>query len=482
MGNATTDRPHVAWTEHLGTGQPDADLPAQERSIPVPSTSSPSMLSPEEMRADLAHFLRVLEDVHPDPYHYTSQRTIRRLHEQTLDRLDTPRSTREFYVEVAQLAAAFGDGHTQVRWPRPVFLKSMREGDRVLPFRVERTSSGVRVTRGCKEALNLMGSRVALLEDWRPERLHDVMQGLVSGTPRYRSAQVDAHFPWLAWALGLDTPFRVATTNEPLAEVGSAAAEASVQVDTLRGLTMLGVQSCLAEGRKPPVSFERRDGPRGSTVGVLTVRSLTQPRRVEQGVQNALRSVEAEPVDGIVIDLRDNHGGATQAAVHVLAPLTRQRVKLTRQKSWKISDTYKAYLRRQGLDGSGYLRARSGKTIDIEYDAEALPKARYRFDGPVSVIVGARTFSAAVKLADAAQHYGIATIIGSETGGRPSSFGEGYRFRLPHSNLQAMASTAYFVRLNGQESNRGVIPDVAVPDVTVGTTDLALETAIQRTF
>jgi C-terminal processing protease CtpA/Prc len=198
-------------------------------------------------------------------------------------------------------------------------------------------------------------------------------------------------------------------------------------------------------------------------------------------MQNALRSVQADPVDGIVIDLRENHGGATQAAVHLLAPFTRQRVKLTRQKSWKISDTYKAHLRRQGLDGSGYLRARSGKVIDIEYDAEALPEARYRFDGPVSMVVGARTFSSAVKLADAAQHYGIATIIGSETGGRPSSFGEGYRFRLPNSNLQAMASTAYFVRLNGRESDRGVIPDVVVPDVTVGTTDLALQTAIQRT-
>jgi len=383
-------------------------------------------------------------------------------------------------VEAARLAAAFGDGHTQIQWPRPVFLKSMREGDRVLPFRVERTSAGLRVTKGCKEALNLTGSRVTRLGDRRAEQLHDDLQQLVSGTPRYRSAQADAHFPWLAWALGLEAPFRVATTHEPLAGVGSVAAPA--HTDTLQGLTMLGVQSCLAEGQTPPVSFERKAGPRGSTVGVLTVRSLTQPRRVERGVQNALRSVQADPVDGIVIDLRDNHGGATQAAVHVLAPLTRQRVKLTRQKSWKISDTYKAYLQRQGLDGSGYLRARSGKTIDIEYDAEALPEARYRFDGPVSVIVGARTFSAAVKLADAAQHYGIATIIGSETGGRPSSFGEGYRFRLPHSNLQAMASTAYFVRLNGRESNRGVIPDVAVPDVTVGTTDLALETAIQRTF
>lgn len=466
----------IAWTEHLGAGETGMLPAADERSEPVPS-----ILSPEEMREDLSHFLRVLEDVHPDPYHYTSKRTIRRLYEQTLDKLDTPRSTREFYVEAARLAAAFGDGHTQVRWPRPVFLTSMREGARVLPFRVERTSSGVRVTKGCKEALNLMGSRVTLLEDRRPEQLHDVMQGLVSGTPRYRAAQVDAHFPWMAWALGLDAPFRVATTNEPLAEVGSMAAEASVQIDTLQGLTMLGVTSCLAEGRKPPVSFERKAGPNGSTVGVLTVRSLTQPRRVERGVQNALRSVQADAVDGIVMDLRENHGGATQAAIHLLAPFTRQRVKLTRQKSWKISDTYKAHLQRQGLDGSGYLRARSGKTIDIEYDAEALPEARYRFDGPVSVVVGARTFSAAVKLADAAQHYGIATIIGSETGGRPSSFGEGYRFRLPNSNLQAMASTAYFVRLNGREADRGVIPDVVVPDITVGTTDLALQTAIQRT-
>jgi len=117
--------------------------------------------------------------------------------------------------------------------------------------------------------------------------------------------------------------------------------------------------------------------------------------------------------------------------------------------------------------------------IDIEYDPEPLPPVMYRFDGPVAMVVGPRTFSAAVKLADAAQHYGIATITGSETGGRPSSFGEGYRFRLPNSNLPAMASTAYFVRLNGRETNRGVLPDISVPDATIGTTDLALQAAIQ---
>lgn len=437
------------------------------------------MLTPGEMREDLRHFVRILEDVHPDPYRYTSKSTIRSLYQQTLDRLDSPRSTRTFFAEAARFAAAFGDGHTQVLWPEKVFLSSMREGATVMPFQVERTRTGLRVTKGCKDALGLTGSRVAMIGDRRAEQVHDVMQRFVSGTPRYRRAQVDVNFPWLAWVLGLDGPFRVVTTDRPLADIRSMAPEAPVQVDTLAGLTMLGVRSCLASGRKPPVSFERVDAGNGRTVGVLTVRSLRHPRRVERGVQNALRSVERNPVDGIVIDLRENHGGATQAAVHVLAPFTRKKVKLTHQKSWKISDTYKEDIRRRGLDGNGYLRARSGKIIDIEYDPEPLPPAMYRFDGPVAMVVGPRTFSAAVKLADAAQHYGIATITGSETGGRPSSFGEGYRFRLPNSNLPAMASTAYFVRLNGRETNRGVLPDISVPDATIGTTDLALQAAIQ---
>ena len=424
------------------------------------------------MQADLQHLVQTIEEVHPDPYRYTSRRVIRQMHEDAVARLQLPASVRAFYVEAARLAAAFGDGHTRVDWPRRVFLRSMQHGDTVLPLQVERRDEAVHVRTGCADAREMEGRTLAVVGDRAAIRLHDDLQNLVSGTPRYRAAQVDANFPFLAWSLGLSAPYRVITqTRESDGE--------SARIDTVGGLRMLQVRSCLSDDRRPPVRYERvADG--NQTIGVLTVRSLAPSSRVERGVQRAFRAMAVEPVDGLVVDLRDNRGGSTRAAAEILAPLTRRPLRLTRRKSWKISDAYKADRRRRGAEeDDGYLRARSGRVIDIDYDAEPLPGTRYRFDGPVAFVVGPRTFSAAVKLADAAQHYGLATIVGTETGGRPSGFGEGYRFDLPNSGLRAMASTAHYLRLSGEDDGFGVVPDLRVPPLHIGNTDVALEAAVQ---
>lgn len=427
------------------------------------------MLSPEAMADDLEHLIDVIEEVHPDPYAYTSRRTIRRLHRATLDRLSEPASPRTFYREAARLAAAFQDGHTLVQWPRDQFLASMRNGATVLPLSVERNATALRIQKACKSARSLDGRRVSSIQGQPAEHLHEDMQALVSGPPRYRAAQVDDQFPYLAWALGLEAPYRVATTHS----------DGQATVDTLEGLRMLGVRSCLSDNRKPAFSFGRVSDADGHVVGVMTINSLRSARRVRKGIENALRSIQNRPVDGIVIDLRDNRGGSTATVLHVLAPFTDRTVRLTAQKSWKISDTYKQYLKRRGLGPPAYQRARSGKVIDIEYEPQSLPSARFRYDGPVAMLVGPRTFSAAVKLADITQYYDIAPLVGSETGGRPSGFGEGYGFRLPNSGLRAMASTAEYVRLNGEREGKGVIPDVQVMDLQVGETDLAMQAAIQ---
>jgi len=439
---------------------------------PVGANHAPTPLSPAAMQADLRHLVETIEEVHPDPYRYTSRRAIRQMHEDAVTRLQDSASVRAFYVEAARLAAAFGDGHTRVDWPRRVFLHAMRRGDTVLPVQVERRTDAVHIRTGCADARTMEGHTLAVVGGRAAVRLHDNLQALVSGSPRYRAAQVDANFPFLVWSLGLSSPYRVVTRTH-----GTAAE--SARIDTVGGLRMPQVRSCLSDDSGAPVRFERVDA--GSeTIGVLTVQSLAPSRRSRTEIRRAFRTMETESIDGLVVDLRDNPGGATRMAVPILAPLTDAPILLTRRKSWKISDAYKAELRRRGADeDDGYLRARSGRVIDVDYDPKPLPKPPHRFDGPVAFVVGPRTFSSAVKLADAAQHYGLATIVGTETGGRPSSFGEGYRFDLPNSGLRAMASTAHFLRLNGKDDGRGVVPDLQVPPLHVGDTDVALQAAVQ---
>jgi C-terminal processing protease CtpA/Prc len=101
-----------------------------------------------------------------------------------------------------------------------------------------------------------------------------------------------------------------------------------------------------------------------------------------------------------------------------------------------------------------------------------------QWDGPVYVLVGLGTFSSGADLAAALQDYGIATIVGDETGGLASSFGDPHRAQLPNTELQLNVSYKYFVRPSGVEGMRGVIPELPARSAPAAT--LEQDSAIVR--
>lgn len=105
-----------------------------------------------------------------------------------------------------------------------------------------------------------------------------------------------------------------------------------------------------------------------------------------------------------------------------------------------------------------------------------------RFPGTVYVLTSATTFSSATNFCAAIKDVQLGTLIGEETGGVPSSFGDVYQFVLLHTGILGGVSYKYFVRPNGASDGHGVLPDREVPttaaDIVQGR-DPVLEYAIQ---
>jgi C-terminal processing protease CtpA/Prc len=81
----------------------------------------------------------------------------------------------------------------------------------------------------------------------------------------------------------------------------------------------------------------------------------------------------------------------------------------------------------------------------------------------VCVLTGARTFSAAVILADAVKTYRLATIVGEETGGRANMTMQPVLYSLPNSKFAVSIAAGRSIRANGNADDRqGVIPDIVV--------------------
>ncbi|MBV8602750.1 MAG: hypothetical protein JO359_14380, partial [Candidatus Eremiobacteraeota bacterium] len=85
-----------------------------------------------------------------------------------------------------------------------------------------------------------------------------------------------------------------------------------------------------------------------------------------------------------------------------------------------------------------------------------------RYSGPVYLLIGTQTFSSALLCAVAARDYGLATIVGEETGEPVNSTGEVYPGHSPQLGLLFGFTTKFFTGPKPRPDMQGVLPDVRI--------------------
>lgn len=148
---------------------------------------------------------------------------------------------------------------------------------------------------------------------------------------------------------------------------------------------------------------------------------------------------------GIVFDVRDNGGGNTNVGYAVLADLIDH---ATRTSSQELM-VYRATLRAWG----------QGQRHDPLQYSSVSPSSRPHFEGPVAVLIGPRTYSAAEDFVVAFDMAERGALIGTATGG---STGQPLPFALPGGG-SARVCTKRDRYADGREFvGRGVQPDIEV--------------------
>lgn len=161
-------------------------------------------------------------------------------------------------------------------------------------------------------------------------------------------------------------------------------------------------------------------------------------RSTTRDVRRLLEELKREPVDGIVLDLRQNGGGSLQEAVELT-----------------------------GLfipDGPVVQVRNSSGGVEVE----KYPGAGLIYDGPLAVVVDRFSASASEIFAGAIQDYGRGVVIGEPTFGKGTvqTLIDLNRFlpNIKESVGQLKLTIAKFYRVNGSSTqHRGVIPDIALP-------------------
>lgn len=360
-----------------------------------------------------------------------------------ISRVSAAADTYEYYVILRRMVARLRDSHTKVSLPGD--LRATRE--RNLPVRTRLIEGRVIITEVLNDSLSRTGLRsgMEVLEIDGVE-VHEyartkVMPNEAASTPQDLELRTYSYDLWLGPAA---TPVQILIRDED-GKVFRQEVSRTLSWDLYQ--------------RKPIVEFRVV----GDDIGLLTLNSFGS-RAFYAAFDSLYERIRV--TRALIIDIRPNDGGSSSYGYYVLGHLVDE----------PFYGTY--WYTRQHI---AKLQAGSPE-VDYFLHRRELhqPRDVEKYDGPVALLIGSATFSAAEDFAATFDYLGIGTIIGTPSGG---SSGEPAIFDLPAGGRVRVVTEHDFYPDGRQFVGVGVRPDIEVKETVAALRegrDLVLEAAIEE--
>lgn len=224
-------------------------------------------------------------------------------------------------------------------------------------------------------------------------------------------------------------------------------------------------------------------------------------------LNDAFSTIDSLGIENLVIDLRNNGGGNSTMGDILLSfcslpdslryfggsmrisdlvlkyyqmDLNTMNEALSSDLGYEVSESELPFTVKFNIGNSPLLKPRTLEELAPNAGLTDLPR---KFDGKLILMTGSQTYSSAVMIATLCHDNGLATLYGSPTGGKPSSYGEGVGFILPNTGIRCTVSVKYFQRPDIQrDPSDSLYPDVNIPispEEYFSTTDTVWEKVLQ---
>lgn len=179
-------------------------------------------------------------------------------------------------------------------------------------------------------------------------------------------------------------------------------------------------------------------------VGIITINRCCCDDNYVKTVDDFFADVEANKVENIVIDLRQNQGGHS-----------------------RVINYFSCYLGNIKDLNFGKIENKE-KTIHTHYTENQIKKDRMDknvFNGKIFVLSSNFTFSSGMRFVSVLSDNKLATVVGEVPGNSPTIYGDigGHIFNTPNSNLRFCATYKKFYRPDESKDLERLTPDVQVP-------------------
>jgi hypothetical protein len=201
-------------------------------------------------------------------------------------------------------------------------------------------------------------------------------------------------------------------------------------------------------------------------VGYIDYRSCEDLDAFTRFLDETFASIQAKPIQGLVIDLRSNTGGDSRLNDRLWDMVTSKPFSQYGGSEERVSDLLKRQYGRQKYvqiygDGARSKPDQTLLTFDADPPFQPGPNP-LRYSGPVYLLIGTGTFSSGMMCAIPARDFGLATIVGQETGEPVNSTGEIYFGASNVTGITYSFTTKFFYGPKPRPNMQGVLPDVTI--------------------
>lgn len=454
---------------------------------PVPE----GYLSVEAVREDLRALYDGLESGHFDLFANKSRAVYDEAFDGAYASVTEPMTPEEAQI-LFQTFAAFGDvAHARVDFPVSIWMEYVGEGGLAFPlyprfsegrFFIGEDYSGSDLISEGDEIVAINGISI---EGW----LERLGRHLSADTDYLLETQLEFSWPVYLWLeMGPIDAFELnirrqgdggieTVTLPALTRAEMQANQASAAADEERPLREARMLSDRVAYLKPGPFYNAEDPENlWDTASYLTF--------LDEGFESFI----AAGADALIVDVRNNPGGDAAFSDPIAAWFADQPFRFASEfyvrSSPEAEAANAARLDPDDTDSVNAIYAEKfaetpyGEVFEVEFP-EVQPREEQQFEGNVYVLVDRHSYSNAVTFAAMVQDYGFGTIIGEETADLATTYGAMESFTLPNSGVSVGFPKAHIIRPNGDDSVRGVVPDITIPaPIVLGEGDVVLDAAL----
>lgn len=437
--------------------------------------------SPKQLKEDLDFLIQTYEQVHPNLYLFTSKKIIDSTIAFIRNKLNSPITSFEFYKLVMPNISKLVDGHTLINLPYQFRKKYLDEGGGIVPFEVRIDDQRLFVRNNYSSDSTLASnSEIISINSVHAKEILNELRKYKSGEfKEFVNNYVQIMFKPLIWAhYGFGEHFNV----EYISSMDN-----QHYTKMFLGVKRITYDSLLQRNKNFKQKYQKwtfniLNDEKIAIIDLNTFSNSDDLENFNKFLDSTFTIIHNEDLQNLIIDVRGNGGGESLLGEALIDYLALEPWVMFSKADFRISEQIKSdmipwvlrWIPIKTFTNLFSFMYTSMGIENIEFDSvktdllhvymkpSKLEDNPLRYNGNIYVLIDNSSFSMSVMFAAFMKDYGLATLIGEETGQSANPYGGNYVFDLPNTQLRASVPSARSYRPSGLDTKRGVIPDFIV--------------------